>query len=261
MVTGDQPVKIEIQSQSGRIIGKGNYGMKSRALWYLRKDLADVIVRVSAGLVFGFFRKANNLVIEDSNEAFRIRLRFEPQRWLDELRQRYSYLLTSVAKSTSKKAPSTDATRIVFVIKLGIVVCFPYFAIKQSLRWYVKRGWATLREDSDQKYIIDLTIEKCQLNQFYRFLYFYELLNIKLERPNSNSEKYYTTEKENQCVVCSSTEQLIRKNVVPREYRKHFPTVMKTHVSHDIVLLCLKVEFSKVDFLNFLFSVMHGQTS
>ena len=66
-------------------------------------------------------------------------------------------------------------------------------------------------------------------------------MNIKLKRPNSNSEKYYTTEKENQCVVCASTEQLIRKNVVPREYRKHFPTVMKTHVSHDIVLLCLKV--------------------
>ena len=115
-------------------------------------------------------------------------------------------------------------------------------------RWYVKRGWATLREDSDQKYIIDLTIEQCQLNQFYSVACSYQnkvisfkLMNIKLKRPNSNSEKYYTTEKENQCVVCASTEQLIRKNVVPREYRKHFPTVMKTHVSHDIVLLCLKV--------------------
>ena len=67
-------------------------------------------------------------------------------------------------------------------------------------------------------------------------------MNIKLNRPNSNSEKYYTTEKNNECVVCGSTKSLIRKNVVPREYRKHFPTVMKCHVSHDIVLLCLKVK-------------------
>ena len=27
-------------------------------------------------------------------------------------------------------------------------------------------------------------------------------MNIKLNRPNSNSEKYYTTEKNNECVVC-----------------------------------------------------------
>ena len=66
-------MKIEIQSESGRIIGKGNYGMKNRALWYLRKGLADVV--------------------EDTDEIFKVRLRFEPQRWLDELRRvRYSYL-------------------------------------------------------------------------------------------------------------------------------------------------------------------------
>ena len=37
----------------------------------------------------------------------------------------------------------------------------------ESRRWYVKRGWATLREDTGENYIIDLTIEQCQLNQFY----------------------------------------------------------------------------------------------
>lgn len=35
--------------------------------------------------------------------------------------------------------------------------------------------------------------------------------------------KYYQTPKENQCVVCGHKESFIRKNVVPREYRKHFP--------------------------------------
>lgn len=35
--------------------------------------------------------------------------------------------------------------------------------------------------------------------------------------------QYYTQVKVNQCVVCGCTEKFIRKNVVPREYRKYFP--------------------------------------
>lgn len=35
--------------------------------------------------------------------------------------------------------------------------------------------------------------------------------------------QYYTQEKANHCVVCGSNESYVRKNVVPREYRKHFP--------------------------------------
>ncbi|KAI8121866.1 Exonuclease 3'-5' domain-containing protein 2 [Lucilia cuprina] len=52
--------------------------------------------------------------------------------------------------------------------------------------------------------------------------------------------KYYQTPKENQCVVCGYRDSFIRKNVVPREYRKHFPDVMKSHTSHDVLLLCPK---------------------
>ncbi|XP_076164797.1 exonuclease 3'-5' domain-containing 2 isoform X2 [Ptiloglossa arizonensis] len=50
--------------------------------------------------------------------------------------------------------------------------------------------------------------------------------------------QYYTQIKVNQCVVCGDSEKFIRKNVVPREYRKYFPLVMKTHQSHDVLLLC-----------------------
>ncbi|CAH1643173.1 unnamed protein product [Spodoptera littoralis] len=50
--------------------------------------------------------------------------------------------------------------------------------------------------------------------------------------------RYYQLEKENKCVVCASTNHCIRKNVVPREYRKLFPEIMKEHSSHDVVLLC-----------------------
>lgn len=35
--------------------------------------------------------------------------------------------------------------------------------------------------------------------------------------------KYYQTPKENKCVVCGEKDSYIRKNVVPRDYRRHFP--------------------------------------
>ncbi|KAG6456921.1 hypothetical protein O3G_MSEX010014 [Manduca sexta] len=50
--------------------------------------------------------------------------------------------------------------------------------------------------------------------------------------------RYYQLTKENKCVVCSGETSCIRKNVVPREYRKYFPEIMKDHSSHDVVLLC-----------------------
>merc|ERR1719447_866731 len=103
---------------------------------------------------------------------------------------------------------------------------------KSKAEWYVRRGLGKLIEDTDSCFRVRLNFEPAG-------------------RPNSNSEKYYTTEKNNECVVCESTKSLIRKNVVPREYRKHFPTVMKCHVSHDIVLLCLKchARSNEIDYL------------
>ncbi|XP_041764587.1 exonuclease 3'-5' domain-containing protein 2 [Anopheles merus] len=50
--------------------------------------------------------------------------------------------------------------------------------------------------------------------------------------------KYYLQAKENICVVCGANSSFNRKNIVPRDYRKHFPVVMKEHVSHDVLLLC-----------------------
>ncbi|XP_060618043.2 exonuclease 3'-5' domain-containing protein 2 [Anolis sagrei] len=56
-------------------------------------------------------------------------------------------------------------------------------------------------------------------------------------RPESKVD-YYLTVKQNLCVVCGKTESYIRKNIVPHEYRKHFPLQMKDHSSHDVLLLC-----------------------
>ena len=50
--------------------------------------------------------------------------------------------------------------------------------------------------------------------------------------------EYYQSKRENKCVVCGREDDLIRKNVVPHEYRKYFTIVMKEKTSHDILLLC-----------------------
>lgn len=61
-------------------------------------------------------------------------------------------------------------------------------------------------------------------------------------RPRSEYEdgKYYIQERQNVCVVCGQGHSYIKKNVVPHEYRKHFPNVLKDHQSHDVVLLCMR---------------------
>lgn len=38
--------------------------------------------------------------------------------------------------------------------------------------------------------------------------------------------RFYQIAKENKCVVCGATDSYIRKNVVPREYRRYFPGKM-----------------------------------
>ena len=50
--------------------------------------------------------------------------------------------------------------------------------------------------------------------------------------------EYYLTDKVNCCVVCGRGESYLRKYVVPHEYRRHFPEIMRDHSSHDVLLMC-----------------------
>lgn len=56
-------------------------------------------------------------------------------------------------------------------------------------------------------------------------------------RPGAE-DSYYLNFKNNICVVCGSDQSYMRKNIVPHDYRRYFPLVMKDHHSHDIVLMC-----------------------
>lgn len=73
---------------------------------------------------------------------------------------------------------------------------------KKKAQWYILKGLGN--EVSQDPYIVRLNFEPAG-------------------RAVGDVGKYYLTPKENNCVVCGNTDQLIRKNVVPKEYRRHFP--------------------------------------
>ncbi|KAB5562274.1 hypothetical protein PHYPO_G00016030 [Pangasianodon hypophthalmus] len=87
---------------------------------------------------------------------------------------------------------------------------------KKKAKWYLDKGIGELV--SEDPFIVRLLFEPSG-------------------RPDSQKD-YYLTAKENLCVVCGKAESYIRKNIVPHEYRRHFPAEMKDHNSHDILLLC-----------------------
>ena len=49
---------------------------------------------------------------------------------------------------------------------------------------------------------------------------------------------YNVTHKRNICVVCGESEDFMRHYIVPYCYRQLFPTKYKTHMPHDVVILC-----------------------
>uniref|UniRef100_A0A1A8NID8 Exonuclease 3'-5' domain-containing protein 2 n=1 Tax=Nothobranchius pienaari TaxID=704102 RepID=A0A1A8NID8_9TELE len=87
---------------------------------------------------------------------------------------------------------------------------------KKKAKWYLDKGIGELQ--SEDPFIVRLLFEPSG-------------------RPDSQQD-YYLTAKENLCVVCGKADSYIRKNIVPHEYRRHFPIEMKDHNSHDILLLC-----------------------
>ena len=58
-------------------------------------------------------------------------------------------------------------------------------------------------------------------------------------RSSGRAGGYYCNPKTNICVVCGTDESSLRKYIVPHEYRKFFPDVMRDHQSHDVLLMCL----------------------
>jgi len=88
---------------------------------------------------------------------------------------------------------------------------------KKKAEWYLEKNIAEMIQTENQIYI--------------------KLFNEPKGRGHAGDE-YYTSKKENRCVVCGKDNQMCRFSIVPQAYRRLMPINIKSHSSHDIVLLC-----------------------
>eukprot|EP00850_Spirogloea_muscicola_P021418 SM000248S08311 [mRNA] locus=s248:1295:8491:- [translate_table: standard] len=58
-------------------------------------------------------------------------------------------------------------------------------------------------------------------------------------RPEDSANEFYIQSKANRCVGCGEAGHYLRYRLVPSCYRQYFPEHLKSHRSHDIVLLCI----------------------
>ncbi|OMO72264.1 hypothetical protein COLO4_27729 [Corchorus olitorius] len=58
-------------------------------------------------------------------------------------------------------------------------------------------------------------------------------------RPEDEDNDFYIQSKKNICVSCGEGNHYLRYRIIPSCYRVHFPEHLKSHRSHDIVLLCV----------------------
>ena len=56
---------------------------------------------------------------------------------------------------------------------------------------------------------------------------------------NDKSSNFYITSRTNCCVICGQEKDYLRFHIIPLIYRSCFPENLKSHKSHDVVLLCL----------------------
>eukprot|EP01132_Coremiostelium_polycephalum_P007647 gene7647-9405_t len=97
--------------------------------------------------------------------------------------------------------------------KDGVLLCN---ISRKKVQWYVSRNLAVIINEDP------LSIE------------------LKFE-PKGNghaNDDYYLADKKNICVVCGSDYKILRHSVVPHCYRQYLPEEIKSHSSHDVVLLC-----------------------
>ncbi|KAJ1404317.1 Ribonuclease H-like superfamily [Sesbania bispinosa] len=97
----------------------------------------------------------------------------------------------------------------------GRLLCY---CDRKKLEWYLSRDLAKLI-DEDPPAIM--------------------LLFEPKGRPEDEDNDFYIQSKKNICVGCGEGNHYLRYRIIPSCYRIHFPEHLKSHRSHDIVLLCV----------------------
>ncbi|KAL2634415.1 hypothetical protein R1flu_005894 [Riccia fluitans] len=116
-------------------------------------------------------------------------------------------------KKFSCKAPVYHNCRI--YADDGRLLCF---CDRKKLDWYVRRGLAEFVQEEPPAV---------------------RLLFEPKGRPEDENNEFYIQSKFNRCVGCGESSHYLRYRIIPSCYRQQFPEYLKSHRSHDIVLLCV----------------------
>ncbi|KAJ0259900.1 Protein RRP6-like 3 [Hirschfeldia incana] len=116
-------------------------------------------------------------------------------------------------KKFSCKAPVYHNCRI--YANDGRLLCY---CDRRKLEWYMSRGLAKLVEEDPLAIM---------------------LLFEPKGRPEDEGNDFYIQSKKNICVGCGEGDHYLRYRIIPSCYRVNFPEHLKSHRSHDIVLLCV----------------------
>ena len=123
----------------------------------------------------------------------------------------------SVVNNSICKGPIYDSCKM--LAPDGQQLCFCDF---KKMSWYLERKLAKLVSNDPPvfKLIFEPNARGCVDENF-------------------QSSNFYIVSRTNCCVICGKTENYLRFHVIPILYRSCFPENLKSHKSHDVVLLCL----------------------
>ncbi|EFJ44336.1 hypothetical protein VOLCADRAFT_106481 [Volvox carteri f. nagariensis] len=118
----------------------------------------------------------------------------------------------------------------------GQLLCF---CDSRKLRWYLNKG---------------LAVQVCEDPPTIQLLFEHQNTDQKLgeqlgghratgregvREGEGGTDDFYTQSKSNRCVGCGCSSHYLRYRVLPACYRRHMPSALKSHRSHDVVLLCI----------------------
>ena len=97
------------------------------------------------------------------------------------------------------------------------------FCDTKKMNWYIDRKLAILI--SSDPPVFKLTFEPNK---------------IGCTDEQGNSSNFYISQRKNCCVICGKENNCMRFHIIPILYRQFFPENLKSHKSHDVVLLCFE---------------------
>ena len=175
-----------------------------------------------------FYKNIIEFIIEKAKEIEKYALEENPDfnNRKEEINARKANVLKILKKEASKKN-----TMNTFICKHPIYesckmlapdgqqLCF---CDNKKMNWYISRNLAELISEEPPV-----------------FRLFFEPNARGCVDENLNNSNFYTAPRNNCCVICGETENYLRFHIVPLLYRSCFPENLKSHKSHDVVLLCL----------------------